>query len=170
MKKYLIAALAAGSLLTGCKSNPAKSDAAVPPQWKGAPYHLALDTAAPKPGQLIPAIQYTANPDALERRAVLVVRFDSSNVKTDKLLIDQVILPPTDVTGAAGTLPPDYVALAGKDLAQMLDMYKVTGKVKYSVLLTRSSLGAQAGADEIQEKALSAWLTGEVTYKGHGKQ
>ena len=80
--------LAAGALLflAGC-GNGAEKAANVPvtPKWQGAPYHLSFDKPPAKPntaGVTMPAIKYTANPDALERRATIVVRFDPAAVKT----------------------------------------------------------------------------------------
>lgn len=169
MRKVLILAFAALALLAGCKDSGSKAANSIPPKWKGAPYHITFD--APKPGVLLPPVKFTANPDAEEKRAILVVRFDSSGVKTDKLIIDQVIEAPTDINGTEGALAPDYVAVASKDLEKMLDMYKVTGKVKISVALTRSSLNRSASNEEISEKMLSDWLPGEVEYKaGHAKK
>ena len=164
MRKVLVTAIAALALLTGCKDS-GKKEATIPQGWKGAPYRISFDTAAAKPGQLLPPIKYTANPDAAEKRAILVVRFDSSGVKTDKLIIDQVIEAPTDVAGTEGTLAADYMATASKDLEKMLDMYMVTGKVKVSVGLTRSSLNRSASNQEISNKLLSDWLQSEVEYK-----
>lgn len=166
MRKLLVLAFASLALLAGCKDSGNKAANTVPPAWKGAPYHIVFDTAAPKAGVLMPTVKFTANPDMVEKRAIMVVRFDSSNVKTDKLIIDQAILPPTDLTGTEGSVPADYMEMASKSLAQMLDMYKVTGKVKYSVALTRSSLNRSASSQEIHDKMLSDWLPGEVDYKG----
>ena len=93
------------------------------PKWKGAPYHIAFDTQAAKPnptGITIPAIKYTANPDALENRASLVVRFDSSGVAKDRPVMDQMILPPVDIHGAEGTLPASYMDVANKGLTLSL--------------------------------------------------
>lgn len=165
MRKVLVLALAGLAVLAGCKDSGNKADNTIPAAWKGAPYRIVFDTQAPKPGVLLPTVKFTANPDAVEKRAILVVRFDSSGVKTDKLIIDQVIEPPTDIAGTDGALSADYMAAASKDLAQMLDMYKVTGKVKIRVALTRSSLNRSASNDEISQKMLSDWLQGEVEYK-----
>jgi hypothetical protein len=165
VRKVLVLAFAGLALIAGCKDSGNTAANTIPPTWKGAPYHMEFDAKASKPGVLIPSIKYTANPDALEKRGILVVRFDSSNVKTDKLIIDQVIEPPTDIVGTEGTLAADYVAMASKDLEKMLDMYKVTGKVKFSVGLTQSSLNRSASNEEIHQKMLSDWLQGEVDYK-----
>jgi hypothetical protein len=165
VRKIFVLAFATLALIAGCKDSGNKADNTIQPKWKGAPYHLEFDAKAAKPGVLIPPIKYTANPDATEKRGILIVRFDSSNVKTDKLIIDQVIEAPTDIPGTDGTLAADYVAVASKDLEKMLDMYKVTGKVKFSVGLTRSSLNRSASSEEIHQKLLSDWLQGEVDYK-----
>ena len=101
----------------------------------------------------------------LEKRATLVVRFDSSVVKKNVSVVNQIIMPPTDIAGAEGTLPADYIEGASKDLSKLLGAYCVKGKVKVSVALTRSSLSNQAGDSEIESKALSDWAPIEVTFK-----
>jgi len=68
-------------LLAGC-GNQANKGAGIPvgPKWKGAPYRLAFDTKAAKPsptGIDIPAVKFTANPDSLETRALLVMKFSA---------------------------------------------------------------------------------------------
>ena len=82
MRKGIILAIGGLALLAGCGNQGDKaSNVPVEPKWKGAPYRIAFDTQAAKPnpaGVTIPAIKYTANPDALEKRAILVVRFDTS--------------------------------------------------------------------------------------------
>ena len=79
------------------------------PKWKGPAYRLAFDTNPAKPnpaGIALPGIKFTANPEALERRVTLVVRYDSSEVKSDNLIINQVILAPFDISGATAHSPP----------------------------------------------------------------
>lgn len=167
----MLLAIGAVLLVAGCDT---KKDAGIPvePKWKGPAYRLAFDTKAPAPdksGVTLPGIQWTANPDALETRAVLVVRYDSSGVKSDKLIVDQVILGATDIKGAEGALSPDYIQLADKGIAHLLDVYKVKGKVKVQALLTRSSISPSAGPDELKNKALSDWISTEIDYKGGKK-
>jgi hypothetical protein len=127
-----------------------------------------MDPKAPKPnpaGVTLPAIKFTANPDALERRASLVVRFEPSGAKQDQPMMDQVIVGPFDISGAEGALPAEYMDLADKGLARLLGAYCMKGKVKVSVMLVRSSLAPQAGDAEIDQKRLSDWLPIEVAFK-----
>jgi hypothetical protein len=127
-----------------------------------------MDPKAPKPnpaGVTLPAIKFTANPDALERRASLVVRFEPSGAKQDQPMMDQVIVGPFDISGADGALPADHMDLADKGLARLLGAYCMKGKVKVSVMLVRSSLAPQAGDAEIDQKRLSDWLPIEVAFK-----
>jgi len=91
------------------------SNVPVKPKWQGAPYHIAFATQAAKPnpaGVTIPAINYTANPDAVERRATLVVRFDASGVKKNGPIANQMVMAPVDISGTEGTLPADYIDAA----------------------------------------------------------
>lgn len=169
MRKFTILAIAGLALLVGCGNQGDKAPG-VPatPKWKGPAYRLAIDAQAPKPnpsGVAIPAIKFTANPDALERRASLVVRFEPSGAKKDQPMMDQVIVGPFDISGADGALPADYIDLADKGLARLLAAYCMKGKVKVSVILVRSSLAPQAGDAEINQKRLSDWLPIDVTFK-----
>jgi len=157
------------AFLAGCGNQGDKaSGIPVGPKWKGPAYRLAFDTKAAKPspeGITLPAINFTADPDSLETRATLVVRYDSSKVKSKDLIINQVILAPFDISGAQGTLPADYMELADKSLAQLTGAYCMKGKVKVTVALAQSSLSPQAGDGEINEKRLSEWVTTEVEIK-----
>lgn len=169
MRKSILLALAGLALLAGCKdSGNNTSGIPVAPKWKGAAYHLAFDTQPAKPGDLLPAIKYTANPDAVERRAVLLVKFDSSAVKQQPVM-DQIIMPPNDIVGTEGTLAPEYVASAGKELTNLLKAYCMNGKIKVSVMLARSSLNSHAGDSEIDSKRLSDWLPTEILFKNPHK-
>jgi hypothetical protein len=157
------------AFLAGC-GNQGNNASNIPatPKWKGAPYRLAFDTKAAKPNPAaitIPATNFTANPDAPVRRATLVIRYDSSGVKSDKLIINQIILAPFDISGAQGSLPADSMDQADKELAKLLEIYCVKGKVKVSVALAQSSLSPQASDAEINEKRLSDWLPIEVAFK-----
>jgi hypothetical protein len=168
VKKAMLLAMSGVLLLAGCES---KKQASIPvePKWKGPAYRLAFDTKPPKPnpsGVTIPGIKWTANPDALETRAVLVVRYDSSGVKSDKLIVDQVILGATDIKGPEGQLTDDYIALADQGIAHLLGVYKVKGKVKVQALLVRSSISPSAGPDELTNKALSDWISTDIDFKG----
>jgi hypothetical protein len=101
----------------------------------------------------------------LERRVTLVVRYDSSEVKSDNLIINQVILAPFDISGSDGALSADTLDQADKGLAQLLNAYCMKPKVKVSVALARSSLGPQADDAEINNKRLSDWQSVELPYK-----
>jgi len=173
VRRGILVAIGGLAILSGCGNQGDKaSGIPVEPKWKGPAYRLAFDAKAAKPspeGITLPAIDFTANPDALERRATLVVRYDSSGVKTDNLIVNQIILAPFDVSGAQGTLPPDYMELADKGLAQLTAAYCMNGKVKVTVALARSSLSPRAADAEINEKRLSDWVTTEVAIKNPKK-
>lgn len=169
MKKAMLLAMSAVLFLAGCGPQAKEAPGTpVTPKWQGAAYHLAFDTQAPKPnpaGATLPIIKFTANPDALERRVTLVVRFDSSAVKTDNEVINQVILAPFDISGADGALSADTMDIADKGLAHLFSTYCIKGKVKTQVLLARSSLSPNASDSEIDEKRLSDWLLTDVAFK-----
>jgi hypothetical protein len=169
VKKGLLLAIGALVLLAGCGSQGNKAgNAALPPTWKGAAYHLAFDTAPAKPnpaGLTIPAIKYTANPDALETRASLVVQFDPSVVKKNEMIVNQIILAPFDISGAEGTLPADLINSANQQMGALLGSYCVKGKVKVTVVLVRSSISPSADDAEIDAKRLSDRMPIELEYK-----
>lgn len=169
MKKAILLAMGAVLFLAGCGPQTKEAPGIpVAPKWKGPAYHLAFDTKPGKPnpsGVTLPGILFTANPDALEKRATLVVRFDSSGVKTDQQVINQVVLAPFDISGADGSLSPDTIDIADKGLAHLFATYCVKGKVKVSVLLARSSLDPNAGDGDIDDKRLSDWLSTDVVFK-----
>ena len=169
MRKVIILAIGGLVLLAGCGNQGDKS-AGIPvgPKWKGAPYRLAFDTQATKPnkaGVTIPGIKYTANPDALERRAILVVRFDASAATKSGPLMNQMISYPVDISGAEGSLPADYMQSADEGLSRFLGTYCVKGKIKISVALARSSIARTATQDEVDAKLLSDWVPIEVEFK-----
>ena len=155
--------------LAGCGNQGDKaSTVPVKPKWPGSPYHIAFDTQAAKPnpaGVTIPAVKYTANPEALEKRATLVVRFDTSGATKQGPMLNQMIMAPVDVAGAEGALPADYMDAADKGLARFLGAYCIKGKIKISVALARSSLSNQAADAEVDAKRLSDWLPIEVAFK-----
>ena len=172
MRKGILFAIAALSFLAGCQAN---KEAGIPvePKWKGAPYRIALDTQAPKPnpaGISLPGIKFTANPDALERRATLVVRIDTSGVKSKQSAdgepaMDQMVMAPVDISGPEGALPASYMDATDKELATLVGAYCIRGKVKIRVLLAQSSLSPHAGDAEIDTKRLSDWLPVEVDFR-----
>lgn len=169
MRKAILLAIGGLALLVGCGNQGDKAaNVPVTPKWKGPAYHIAFDTQAAKPnpvGITIPAVKYTANPDALERRASLVVRFDTSGAAKQGPMMNQMIMGPVDISGAEGALPADYMDLADKGLARFLGAYCIKGKVKISVAIARSSLSNQAGDAEVDTKRLSDWLPIELAFK-----
>ena len=167
MKRGIILAIAGLAFLAGCGKQESY-EIPVQPKWQGLPYRLAFDTSASKPnaaGITIPGINYTANPDAVVRRASLVVRFDTTGAKTDQQIMDQMIMAPVDISGAQGALPADYMDAANKGLSKLLTAYHMKGKIKVSVLLARSSINRQATDDEINRERLSDWLPAQLDFK-----
>ena len=169
MRKGIMLAIGGLALLAGCGNQGDKaSNVPVKPKVQAAPYQIAFDTQAAKAnpaGVTIPAIKYTANPDVLERRAILVVRFDASAVTKNGPMMNQMIMYPVDIAGTEGTLPADYMNAADKDLSTFLGSYCVKGKIEISVALARSSLSRQAGEAEVDAKRLSDWMPIEVVFK-----
>jgi hypothetical protein len=169
VRKAILLAMGAALFLAGCGPQ-AKEASGIPvaPKWKGPAYRITFDTKTPKPnpsGVTLPGILFTANPDALEKRATLVVRYDSSGVKTSALVINQIILAPFDISGADGALSTDTMDIADKGLAHLFTTYCIKGKVKVSVLLARSSLNPHATDSEIDGKRLSDWLSTDAAFK-----
>ena len=109
VRKSIIVAISGLALLAGCGSQGNNaSKVPVEPKWKGAPYRLALDTKAAKPnpaGVTLPGIKFTANPKALENRAIFVIRFDDLGVTKYQPRMNKMILAPLDLSGAEGALP-----------------------------------------------------------------
>jgi len=172
VKKAIVLAIAGLMFLAGCDTGSKSANIPVQPKWKGPAYRIAVDTKPGKAnptGVTIPDITYTANPDALETRATLVVRFDTSDLLKNKdnngPAMNKMIMAPVDIHGAEGALPQDYMDAASKGLTTFLGAYCVKGKVKISVALARSSLTNQAGDAEVDNKRLSDWLPIEVVYK-----
>jgi hypothetical protein len=169
MRKGIILAMGGLALLAGCGNQQNKaSNAPAEPKWKGAPYRIALDekTAKPSPaGVTIPAIKFVANPDALEKRAVFVIRFDDLGATKSQPPMNKMVLAPIDISGTEGSLPADYLGAADKDLGNFLTAYCVKGKVKLSVALARSSVSYQAPDAEVDAKRLSDWMPIEVVFK-----
>ena len=136
MKTGIALALAGLMFLAGCEMGDNVAKVPAKPKWPGAAYHIAFDTQATKPnpaGVTIPAIKYMANPEALEKRATLVVRFDASAVKKDGPVSNQMVMGPVDVPTVEGTLPAEYMDAADKGLSTFLKAYCIHGKVKLTV-------------------------------------
>lgn len=176
MRTGIIVAIGGLALLAGCGHSADKA-ASTPaqPKWKGAPYRLAFDTKAAKPSTagvvVIPPVKYTANPEALETRAIVVVKFDvPAEAHKGQPISSHMIGTPVDISGAEGTLPADYMDRVSKGLNSYFGTYCVDGKVNVSVALARSSLNSQASDEEVEDKRLSDWLPTDVTIKKpHGK-
>lgn len=156
-------------LLAGCGSSGDKAPGIpVGPKWKGQPYRISFDAPPAKPnpsGLTLPGVKFTANPEALERRATLVVRFDPSSAKKTTQVMDQMVVGPMDISGETGTLPIDYINTADTGLARLLTAYCMKGKIKLNVAIARSSLSNQAGDAEVDAKRLSDWLPLEIDFK-----
>lgn len=170
MRRSIVCAIAVVTLLAGCKSQSNQSsNIPVKPKWQGPAYHLAFGATPAKPnpvGLTLPAIKYTANPEALANRVDLVVQFDTSGVKqSGPQMANQMIMAPVDIKGTEGTLPADYMDAASKSLAQMLGSYCLKGKIKIQVSLASSSLMVPATNAQVEEKRISDWLPTEIVFK-----
>lgn len=170
MKKEMLVAFGAMMCLAGCNAAGDKPAANVPatPKWQGAAYHLSFGNPPAKQssaGVTMPPIKFTANPDALETRATIIIRFDPDAAHTTKQVINQMIMAPVNLSGADGTLPPDYMDAVDKNLAGLLGAYCIKGKVKLTLALARSSLSMTADQPEIDQKILSDWTPVEVVFK-----
>jgi hypothetical protein len=156
-------------LLAGCGNQGNKSSGVpVEPKWKGAPYRLAWDTNTSKPNQAvvaIPPIKYTANPDALETRATLVMRFSGPPAAGADPVTHLMIGLPVNIHGEQGTLPSDYLGEASKSLSDYLVAHCIQGDVKISLALARSSVKPLADDAEVDAKRLSDWLPFEIVFK-----
>jgi len=169
VKRIVILAVGGLLLLAGC-GNQGNKGAGIPvePKWKGAPYRIAFDTKAVKPspaGVNIPAVNFTANPDDLEIRALLVMKFTASVAAGQEPDEHLMIGNPVDIHGTEGTLPEDYMDRARKGLSDYLETYCLKGKVDLSVALAKSSLDPHAGIAQVDLKRLSDWLPLEIVYK-----
>lgn len=174
MKKGIFVLLIGGlAFLAGCNQQDTKYAIKLKPKWQGTPYHISFDAPPAKAnaaGITIPVVKYTANPDMLERRACLVVRFEpSAQLTNTQTVMNQVIMGPVDIKGTDGALDPEYMAAADQALARLLDVYKIKGKVKVQVLLARPLLSS-AGESDINQNKLSDWVATDLEYKkGRGK-
>ena len=107
MRKGIMVAIGGLVLLAGCDTGN-KANVPIEPKWKGAPYRIAFDAPPAKPnptGVTIPAVKYTANPEALENRAKLVVRFDAAALTkqtSDGPLMNQMVMAPIDIRNGGG--------------------------------------------------------------------
>lgn len=168
--KGMVLAIGGLAFLAGCGDMGSKpADTSATPKVAKPPYQLEFDSKGVKPnpaGITLPNINFTADPKAeLERRTVMVVRFDSSSVKKDQSVRDQMIMGPVDTPGTDGTLPASYMDSADKGLAQMLTSACMKGTVKVKVALVRSSIKPDASDAEIDGKRLSDWLSADLPFK-----
>jgi len=172
VRKDFLLAIEVFAFSTGCDNLDNKPYGPPPEAKVTAPYHLEFDAKAAEPnptGVALPAISYTANPKALERRAALVVRFDASGVKNgrpgnqpDK---DRFIAAAVDIPGTGGMLPEYYVDSVDIGLAKLLGDRCMKGKVKISVAVVRSTIRPDPDETEINAKRLSDWVPAEVSFK-----
>jgi hypothetical protein len=161
------------ALLSGCGPQDKNSGIAMKPKFTGPPYHLSVAATPAKPnksGLTIPTIKYSADPnapsDALTTRAILIVRIDTSSLKSKgTMTMDQIIMGAVDIPGTDGALPADYMDATDQSLGTLLQEYCVTGKVRINVALTQSSLSSTAGDGEIDEKRITDWLPVDLVFK-----
>ena len=167
MRKGMILLAGALLLLAGCGNQDKGAGIPIGPKWKGEPYRLTFDTKAAKPsptGISVPPVKFTANPDALETRVLLVLRVTASGA--DKEPVDELLIGnAVDIHGTDGTLPDDYLAGAKKGLSDYLESHCLNGKVNLRVALARSSLNPHATVAETDNKRLSDWMPLEFVYK-----
>jgi hypothetical protein len=169
MRKGYVLLIAGLVCLGGCNVDQGNKASNVPAPTKSKPpYHLDFETKTVKPnptGVAIPAVSYTGNPKALEKRAALVVKFDGAGVKNDQPDNDRLMMPSVDIPGTGGTLPANYMDEADAKLAKLLGGYCFKGTAKVSLALVRSSIKPGANDAEIDVKRLSDWLPAEVVFK-----
>ncbi len=168
VRKDVLLAMTAFAFLAGCGDMEDKPYGPPPEAKVTAPYHIEFDAKAAKPnptGIALPAITYTANPKALERRAALVVRFDASGTKNDQPARDRLITAAFDIPGTGGTIPLYNVESTDQALAKLLGDRCMKGKVKLSVALVRSTIRPDPDETEINAKRLSDWVPAEVAFK-----
>ena len=169
MRKGIYLTIAGLALLAGCGNQGNKSSGTpVEPKWKGAPYRISFDTKAIKPNPAavnIPIVKYTANPDALETRAILVMRFHGEEGADQEQPAHLMVGRPLDLHGPEGALPADYMDQASKSVSDYLAAHCIQGKVKLSVALALSSVQPLAQDAEVDAKRLSDWLPMEIVFK-----
>lgn len=165
MRRTIISTIAATVILAGCQAPPAPPA----PKWEGAPYRLTAGAQPDKSnpaGVTLPAIYFTANPDAVERRANLVMRIDTTGLKKPaKEAPDEVLMKPTDISGARGQLSDSYLDDSSKELAKILTFYGLKGNVKVNIALVKSSVMMSAPDAQVDVHRLSDWLPVVVAFK-----
>src|SRR3954471_17467289 len=161
MRKVYLLLITGLMCLGGCNLDPGNKASDAPEKAKSKPpYHLDFETKAVKPtpaGVAIPPVSYTGNPQALEKRACLVVKFEGAGVKNDQPGKDRLVLPPVDLAGSGGTLPQNYMEQADVVLGKLLAGYCYKGAAKVSLALVRSSIKPGPSDTDIDAKRLSEW-------------
>jgi hypothetical protein len=162
-------AIAGLALLAGCgNQGNTSSGTPVETKWKGLPYRLEFAAAAAKPNPAIvaiPVVKFTANPDSLVTRAILVMRFHGEEGADADQPAHLMIGRPIDIRGTEGSLSPDYVNEASKSVSDYLAAHCIQGKVNVSVALAMSSVSPLALEAEVDSKRLSDWLPLDVAFK-----
>lgn len=169
MRKGYMLLIAGLVCIGGCNVEPGSNVSNAPAATKSKPpYHIDFETKPVKSnpsGVALPAVSYTGNPKALERRAALVIKFDGSGVKNDQPVKDCLIMPSVDIPGNGGTLPENYMYQADEKLSKLLAGYCFKGTAKVQLTLVRSSIRPEAKDAEIDAKRLSDWVPTEVVFK-----
>jgi hypothetical protein len=168
MRNGILLAIAGAVFVAGCGNQTAKAPTPATTTQLKTPYHIEFDTKPAKPnpaGVALPAIHYLANPQAMQRRAALVVRIDSPAAKSDKPGSRLLVGPAVDLPGTGGTLPESYMNLADQQLAKALATACMNGPIKISVALVRSSIKPGPSDAEVDAKRLSDWVPDEVVFK-----
>lgn len=168
MRKDVLLAITAFAFLAGCDNLDNKPYGPPPEAKLKAPYHLEFDAKAPKAnptGVALPSISFTANPNALERRAALVVRFDATGAKNDQPAKDRFVAQAIDIPGTGGKLPDNYIDSVDQGLAKLLKDRCMKGTVKVSVALVRSTIRPDPDETELNAKRLSDWVPAEISFK-----
>lgn len=164
MRKAIFYSIAGLTFLAGCDASNAPSRT----KWEGPPYRItngAQPARSSAADLALPPIAFTANPDALQTRANLVMRIDTTGVKRPGKIIDELLLAPTDISGKQGSLSDSYVNTASTELAKMLGAYCMKGKIKVNVALVKSSIMMSATDAQVDSHRLSDWLVIEVDFQ-----
>lgn len=164
MKKAILSSLIALAFLAGCQTGKKPA----PAKWEGPPYRLTISAQpvqASSAGITLPPIYYKANPEAIQTRANLVMRVDTSGVKRPGKITDQLLLMPTDISGTQGSLSNTYLTTASGELTKMLTAYCMKGKIKVNIALVKSSIMMSATNAQVDSRRLSDWQVIEVDFK-----
>lgn len=164
MKKAMITTIVALAFLAGCEAPSPK-----PPKWEGPPYRLSLGAQPTNAGPnslLLPPIYFTANPEAVQTRANLVIKINADDVKKKPAkFTDELLLAPGDIAGKQGELSDSYLTHASTEFGRMLTAYCMNGKIKVNVALVKSSIMMSATDVQVDNHRLSDWMPVEVNFK-----